>query len=56
MAAAMNDLNIGLGESTVLEYSGWYCVPMYQRFDGISTTSTRCAFGFSPTHSMPALS
>ena len=30
----------GCGFSTVLEYSGWNWVPMYQRRVGISTIST----------------
>ena len=39
----MNDMNKGCGCSTVEEYSGWNCVPIYQRFSGISTISTRSA-------------
>ena len=54
--ALMNDMNSGCGWSTVDEYSGWNCVPMYQRFSGISTISTRSAAGFTPTHFMPAVS
>ena len=50
MAAWIKLLNMGLGDSTVEEYSGWYWVPINQRFDGISTTFNLSG-GFSRTWS-----
>ena len=43
----MNDMNSGCGCNTVDEYSGWNCVPIYHRFSGISTISTRFAAGLT---------
>jgi hypothetical protein len=56
MQAFMNDMNKGCGCSTVDEYSGWNCVPMYHFRDGTSTISTRFVSGLMPTHFMPAAS
>ena len=54
IASRMKSRKRGCGWSTVLEYSGWNCAPMYQRSSGISTISTRFDSGFRPTQCMPA--
>ena len=54
--ALINDINNGCGCSTVDEYSGWNCVPIYHFLSGISTISTRSVAGLMPTHFMPAAS
>ena len=56
IADFMKSRNKGEGESTVEEYSGWYCVPMNHLSEGISTTSTSPVSGFLPTHCIPACS
>ena len=51
--ALMKLMKRGWGWRTVEEYSGWNWVPIYQRRFGISTTSTSCAAGLTPTHCIP---
>ena len=45
-AAPTNATNSGEGFSTVLLYSGWYCVPTNQGCPSTSTTSTSPVSGF----------
>ena len=52
--AAMKDMKSGWGLRTVLEYSGWYWVPMYQRWPVSSMTSARPLSGLTPAMVMPA--
>ena len=49
-------INNGCGCRTVVEYSGWNCVPTNQRRPGISTISTRSLSRFRPTQRIPAAS
>ena len=56
MAASMKDMKRGWGLRTVLEYSGWYWVPMYQRLSASSMTSARPLSGLTPAMVMPAAS
>ena len=52
-AVRMKSRNSGWGFSTVLEYSGWNCVPTYHLCSGISTISTSWLSSFLPLHLMP---
>src|SRR5690606_14167732 len=53
-AALINATNKGCGLSTVLLYSGWYCTPMNQGWEGSSTISTNPVSILIPEATSPA--